>query len=246
MRTRGLSQEGLKLIACVTMLLDHVGAILVIALFYRNPSAFLLGTYDALRLIGRLSFPIYCFLLAEGSAHTRDPLRYGLRLAVCALITEIPYDYAFWGGVDWQFQNVMMTLLIGFCGLEATKKCPNPWLKLLVAVPFVLLGKLVRGDYMGQGILLIFLFGLTRDIPHKLIVQFFGMWFIFSPNHAMMLNWLDSFSVTLQEWAVLALIPIHLYSGEKRTNSKWLQWAFYLFYPAHLLVLLFCRNILMG
>ena len=246
MRTRGLSQEGLKLIACVTMLLDHVGAVLVIALFYRNPSAFLLGAYDALRFIGRLSFPIYCFLLAEGSAHTRNPFRYGLRLAVCALITEIPYDYAFWGGMDWQHQNVMMTLLVGFCGLEAMKKCSNIWWKLLVAVPFVLLGKLVRGDYMGQGILLIFLFGLTREIPHKGSVQFLGMWFIFSPNHAMMLNWLSRFSISLQEWAVLALIPIHLYTGEKRTASRWVQWAFYLFYPVHLTVLWICSNCLQG
>ncbi len=244
MRTRGLSQEGLKLIACVTMLLDHVGAILVIDLFYRNPSGFLLDLYENLRLIGRLAFPIYCFLLVEGSIHTRNPLRYGLRLAVCALITEIPYDYAFWGGLDWQYQNVMVTLLLGFCGLEAMKKCPNLLLKLWAAIPFVILGKLAGGDYLEEGVMLIFLFALTRDIPHRQIVQFFGMWFIFSPNHAMMLNWLDGFSITLQEWAVLALIPIHFYSGEKRTNSKWVQWAFYLFYPVHLLVLLCCKHLI--
>lgn len=246
MRTGGISQEGLKVIACVTMLLDHVGAILVIGLFYRNPSGVLMDLYETLRLIGRLAFPIYCFMLVEGSVHTRNPLRYGLRLAICALITEIPYDYAFWGGMDWQYQNVMVTLFLGFCGLEVMKKCPNLLWKLPVAALFVIFGKLARGDYLGEGMMLIFLFALTRDMPHKRIMQFFGMWFIFSPNHAMMLNWLGGFSVTMQEWAVLALIPIHLYSGQKETRSKCVQWAFYLFYPAHLLILLLCSYYVLG
>lgn len=60
---RSLSQESLKLIACVTMLLDHIGAVFLPGYY----------TYYALRILGRLSFPIYCFLLVEGAHHTRNP-----------------------------------------------------------------------------------------------------------------------------------------------------------------------------
>ena len=237
MERKGLSQECLKLLACIAMLLDHLGATVVINLFYRNPSDALLELYEALRLIGRLAFPIYCFLLAEGSFHTRNPMRYGLRLALCALLSELPYDFALRGGIDWQHQNVMVTLFLGFCAMEAMKRCPKCIWKLVAAVPFAIAAEFAGGDYGAEGLALVVLFALTRDMTRKRILQFFGMWFIFSPNHAMMLNWVGKFAVTVQEWAVLALIPIHAYSGKKRTSNKAVQWGFYLFYPLHLLVL---------
>lgn len=237
MDRKGISQEGLKLIACATMLLDHIGAVIVLELFYNDPSEPLLALYEALRLIGRLAFPIYCFLLAEGSAHTRNPVRYGIRLAIGALLSEIPFDLAFSGGFSWQHQNVMVTLLLGFLAVEVIKKCPNLPMKLLAAVPIALLAEWARGDYGAEGVMLIVLFALTREAPHRRIIQALGMWFIFSPMHAMALNWIGGISITTQEWAVLALVPIHFYSGRKATGSKALQWAFYLFYPAHMLAL---------
>ena len=100
-RKFGLSQEGLKLIACVTMLIDHIGAV-----FF--PYAI------GLRIIGRISFPIYCFLLAEGVHHTRSPLKYGLRLLLVAVISELPYDFLFYGRFTWLRNSVMVTLLLGF------------------------------------------------------------------------------------------------------------------------------------
>lgn len=223
MSKRGLSQEGLKLIACVTMLIDHIGAVLC--------------PMVGLRIIGRLAFPIYCFLLAEGSAHTRNPMRYGLRLALCMVLSELPYDLAIYGGFTWQHQNVMVTLLLAFLALEAMKKCPNLPLKLLCTVPFMLAAEWLHSDYGGEGVALVVLFALTRELPNAKLWQFFGMWFLFSPSHLMALNWIGGFSMTVQEWAVLALIPICLYTGRKVTKSKTVQRGFYLFYPVHLLVL---------
>ena len=85
MQKRGLSQEGLKLIACATMLLDHIGAVIVMDCFENatgaNKSA-LLDLYEMLRMVGRLAFPIYCFLLVEGSTYTRNSKRYGMRLLI--------------------------------------------------------------------------------------------------------------------------------------------------------------------
>lgn len=240
MQKRGLSQEGLKLLACITMLLDHIGAVTVMACFETATGAnrgMLLDLYEILRMIGRLAFPIYCFLLVEGSVHTRNPRRYGLRLLAAALLSEIPYDLALYGAVTWQHQSVMVTLLLGFLMLEVMKKCPRLLLRLLVIVTFAYLAQWMNTDYGADGILVIALFGLTRQLPRRAVWQFFGLWCIFSPFHLMALNWLSQFSVTVQELAALAAVPIALYDGRKTTKSKVVQTAFYLFYPAHLLAL---------
>ena len=240
MQKRGLSQEGLKLIACITMLLDHIGLVIVMDCF-ENATGAAKGTwldiYEILRTIGRLAFPIYCFLLVEGYAHTSNPKRYGFRMLLVALLSEIPYDLVCYGQINWQRQNVMVTLLLGLWMLEAMKRCPHWLLRLLALMPFAYLAQQLHTDYGAKGILVIAMFALTREMPYKLLLQLFGLWFIFSPSHLMALNWLSKFSVTTQELAVFSLVPIALYDGRKITKSRALQWAFYLFYPVHLLVL---------
>ena len=240
MPKRGLSQEGLKLIACVTMLLDHIGATIVLAAFYQAPVAEkgkLLEIYETLRIIGRLAFPIYCFLLVEGAFYTKNAKRYGVRLLIGALLSELPFDLAFSGGIDHQSQSVMITLLLGFVMLQIMKQCPNLVLKLVTVLPFAFIAEKLSTDYGWMGIAVIAVFALTRELPYKHLLQFFGMWFIFSPNHLMMLNWLSGFDYTIQELCVFALVPIALYSGQKAIKSKAVQWIFYLFYPVHLAVL---------
>lgn len=240
MQKRGLSQEGLKLIACVTMLIDHIGATIVLTCLHQSAGAeraMLLQWYELLRAVGRISFPVYCFLLSEGAVYTHDPKRYSLRLLIAALLSEIPYDLAIYGNLNLQHQSVMVTLLLGFAMLRGMKKCTGILLKLLLILPFAVLAEWLHTDYGAEGILVIAVFGLTRELPHKHILQFFLLWFVFSPGHRMMLNWLDVFSVSVQEWAVFAVVPIALYDGHKVTRSKAVQWAFYLFYPMHLLAL---------
>lgn len=235
-----LSQEGLKTVACVSMLIDHIGAILVLNCYYQAAPAeraAWLELYELLRVIGRLAFPIYCFLLVEGTFHTKNPTRYGLRLLLAALLAELPFDLAFSGAVDWQSQSVMVTLLLGFLLLEAMKKLPHLLLKLLAVLPFAAAADYLGTDYGAKGILVIALFAFTRELPHSLLWQFLGLWFIFSPGHLMLLNWLAGGGVEIQEMAILAVMPIALYSGRKATQSTALQWAFYLFYPVHLLIL---------
>jgi len=240
MPKRGLSQESLKMIACITMLIDHIGATIVLDCFYRAAGAekaMLLELYNGLRIIGRLAFPIYCFLLVEGISHTRNPKRYGLRLLIGALLSEIPYDLAFYGGINLQEQSVMITLLLGFVMLLAIRKVPQLILKLLLVIPFALAAKAMHTDYGAKGILVIAAFAFTRELPRKHLWQFFLLWFIFSPNHLMMLNWLSGFKITIQEWASLSVVSLALYSGHKLTDNRILQWGFYLFYPVHLLIL---------
>lgn len=246
MQKRGLSQEGLKVIACLTMLVDHIGATIILTQLRQSvgaEKAMLLEWYEILRTVGRISFPIFCFLLSEGAARTHDPKRYGLRLLIAAVLSEIPYDLAFYGEINWLHQNVMVTLLLGFVMLRMMEKCRGWLWKLLIILPFAVMAEWLCADYGAEGILVIAVFALTREVPYKHLLQFFLLWFIFSPSHLMILSWLNQFTITVQEWAALAVLPIALYDSRKVTKSKAVQWAFYLFYPAHLMGLYLLQTI---
>ena len=227
MKEKGLSQEGLKLLACLTMLLDHIGATLV-------PGW-------TLRIIGRLAFPIFCFLLAEGAHYTKNPAKYAFRLAIGAILSEIPFDFALFGGWTWYYQSVMLTMLLGFGALFAMGNCQNGLWKCLIVLPFALTAEWLQTDYGGAGVLLIAMFGLTRKVPHRNFVQTIAMgvliWFLMPGAPVPVLGR----EIPIELFGVLAMVPVALYSGKKRTHKKAAQWAFYLFYPVHLGVLYLIR-----
>ena len=154
MNKKIFSQEALKIIACVTMLLDHVGAVFM-------PTMANYNLYYALRIIGRLAFPIYCFLLAEGVAHTKNPVKYGLRLFVGVLLAEIPFDLALFGKFSWAHQSVMVTLLLGF-GMALIMNMLDRT-KLVPVIIFGFLAELFQCDYGIWGIAMIALFVMTRE-----------------------------------------------------------------------------------
>lgn len=223
MSKRPLSQEGLKFLACAIMLLDHIGATLI--------------PWGTLRIIGRLAFPIFCFLLAEGAHYTRNPRNYLLRLGIGAILSELPFDLALFGSWSWQHQSVMITLLLGAMALLAMKRMTQPLLKILVLLLFACLADFMNTDYGGAGVLMIALFGLTRERKYGWLVQLLGMYLIcrwIIPGGAV---WFIGRYVFIEIFAILALIPIWLYSGKKSTSSRAVQWAFYLFYPVHLWIL---------
>lgn len=223
MSKRPFSQEGLKFLACAIMLLDHIGATLI--------------PWGTLRIIGRLAFPIFCFLLAEGAHYTRNPRNYLLRLGIGAILSELPFDLALFGSWSWQHQSVMITLLLGAMALLAMKRMTQPLLKILVLLLFAFLADFMNTDYGGAGVLMIALFGLTRERKYGWLVQLLGMYLIcrwIIPGGAV---WFIGRYVFIEIFAILALIPIWLYSGKKSTSSRAVQWAFYLFYPVHLWIL---------
>ena len=109
---RGLTGTALKLIAVVTMFLDHIGAAILestaiwvilddaaettIDYFFNSSALEVIRNADViLRAIGRVSFPIFCFLLVEGFLHTKNLRKYFLQLGVFALLSEVPFDLAF-------------------------------------------------------------------------------------------------------------------------------------------------------
>lgn len=223
MTKRPLSQEGLKFLACAIMLLDHIGATLI--------------PWGTLRIIGRLAFPIFCFLLAEGAHYTRSPRNYLLRLGIGAILSELPFDLALFGSWSWQHQSVMVTLLLGAMALLAMKRMTQPLLKILVLLLFACLADFMNTDYGGAGVLLIGLFGLTRERKYGWVIQLLGMYLICRWIIPGGVVWFIDRYVFIEIFAILALIPIWLYSGKKSTSSRAVQWAFYLFYPVHLWIL---------
>lgn len=226
MEKRGLSQEALKAIACVTMLLDHIGAIFV--------------SGYTLRIVGRIAFPIFCFLMAEGAYYTKNSRKYACRLVVGALLSEIPFDLAFRRSLTLQTQSVMVTLLLGFLAIEAIQKTNSGIIKFAITAIGFLLGWLFKTDYGGYGVLLIILLSQTR-----------GQWWLQTILVAVVAWMMNSakipflgIKIPIEMFAVLAMIPIGLYSGKKASGSKVVQWAFYLFYPVHLTVLVCIRYLI--
>lgn len=220
MKRKIFSQEGLKLLACVTMLLDHIGAVFV-------PGY-------ALRIIGRIAFPIYCFLLVEGVAQTRNEKKYGLRLLLGALLAEIPFDLLFYGGLTMAHQSVMLTLLLGFGMIVWSRKRKQYLLPVCICF---FAAEFLGTDYGGWGILLIAVFMVTMEKNHEVWLQAIGMALVFLAMDSVRVPFLG-LRVPIQLFGLAAMLPIGLYSGEKLTRSKAVQIGFYLFYPVHLLVLL--------
>ena len=228
MKNKGISQEVLKLIACITMFIDHFGHAIVPHL----PVPYMVELYYACRVIGRIAFPIYCFLLVEGMQKTRNPYKYILRLAIGILLAELPFDILFEGGISWEAQSVMVTLTLGAVMILCMEKTEKDWLKLLLAVPFAIVAELAKSDYGGWGIAMIAVFTLFDKASNQIV----GLLLV---NYLM-----DSVPVPflgvklpIQLYAAVAMLPISFYSGRKLNYSRVLQWGFYLFYPLHLLLL---------
>lgn len=207
-----IDRSVLKWIAVLTMVIDHVGAILFPDQIW-------------MRVIGRVAFPVYAYCLAEGFRYTSDYRRYLGRLALFAILSEIPFDLAFYG-VPFSFahQNVFFTLTLGLILLWVLERCREQL--LLCAGAFAVLCFLAQAlhmDYGAGGLLMVFAFYLAQQGTSPWIG-----WGIF-----VFIN-LFGYAGGLQWAAILALLPIGLYSGKA---GKKKQRFFYWIYPLHLLLL---------
>ena len=220
----GLSGSTLKLIAVVTMLIDHTGAAVVgrmlllmnrIAEPERYANIQLL--YRWMRGIGRLAFPIFCFLLVEGFFHTRSVKKYAVRLFVFALISELPFDYALKASVPfWDKQNVYFTLLIGLLVMWAMEEWKDCWWIQVTAIGAgMFFADALMTDYNFKGVFLIAVLYLFHD--HRLYQCIAG-----------------GAAIAWEAWAPLSFPLCFLYNGKRGLRLRYL---FYWFYPGHLIVL---------
>lgn len=214
-----LSNSSLKTIAAITMLIDHIGLVIIPYIPSMSPY------YHTFRDIGRIAFPIFCFLMIEGFCHTSNRKKYGISLFLFALLSEIPFDLAIAANDSvLLYQNVMFTLLIGclmIWGIEYFYG--RLWLQFLITALALGLSNLIRSDYSWKGIVLILILYVFRYDKFSRTVA-------------------GSISL-LWEWkAIFAFIPINLYNGKRGwIKGPLAKYAFYLFYPAHLLILFLLR-----
>ena len=227
-RSRGLDGGALKCIAAALMLTDHVGAIL-------------LPEVPVLRCVGRLAFPIFAFFIAEGYAHTRDFGRYFRRLAILAVVSEIPFNLENGAVFDLTRQNVLFTFclaLLTLRGLEALgrERGFGRWAGcgLVLAAGFAA-GELLRTDYGGWGVVTVALLQLCRDGKYAKLWLLLAMAAVNGLGMGSLTVPVFGGEMPIQIFAVAALPVIWLYNG--RAGPKGLRRAFYVFYPAHLLVL---------
>ncbi len=237
-----LSNSILKIIAVLTMLLDHIGA----AVLYNLPGCTLqstyalwpgcpvtlYGLYRILRNIGRISFPIYCFLLVEGFFHTKSKKKYAFRLFLFALISEVPFNLAFLNApFSFQMQNVFFTLLFGLLCMMALDKQKQLALtknfssnvqtsnSLSIILFFIGLATILKTDYYGAGIILIVIF-------------------YYYHNNRKMACIIGYLSFLWEPFCFPAFLCLPFYNGKKGLSMKYF---FYFFYPVHLLFLYFLK-----
>ena len=222
----GLSGTALKLAACITMLIDHIGASCIEATYgvaYRTPPQ-IVQLDLVLRLIGRLAFPIFCFLLVEGFLHTHDVKKYIGRLFLFMAFFKTPFH---WGN-----QNVYWTLALGVLAMAMLQKSENAdgnaaWTGRLAALGCAVVAQLAGTDYGAIGVALIVALYLTRNSRQKQCIL----------GAVLML-----FEIT----APLAFVLLWFYNGERGRCPQWAKWAFYGFYPAHLTLLALVTNLLLA
>lgn len=211
----------LKVLAIVAMLLDHIAAVF---LSY--------GTmpYMLMRGFGRIAFPIFCFLIVEGYFHTRDVKKYMFRLAGFAIISEIPFDLCFYHKFFyWEHQNVFFTLLVGLVAICTIDKIRKQFsasyvqglvLQFAVIILAMIVAWFLRTDYQMLGILIIMAFYVNRGNMVQIALSLFVITLCLGNS--------------IQFYSLFALFPLCLYNGEKGPSMRY---VFYVFYPAHLLIL---------
>lgn len=237
-RFRILDGFTLKWIAIVSMVIDHFGSIIMDgvlapyrvdgAIYFTADMPWFIRSAPLIKMVcealGSIAFPIFCFLLVEGFLHTQNRLRYGLRMGLFALISEIPFNLAHSQTV-WHpsLQNVMFTLCIGILTPYAIawaqeRLSASRATSILSVIGITLAGAglafLVRGEYVFLGIACIVLLYMLRSNRYLQLAGFAPL-LIVSP------------------WILLAVPPVAAYNGQRGHGS---QYFFYVFYPAHFLV----------
>lgn len=228
---RILSGSALKMIAIITMLIDHSALVLLSRYAPANIPLFTIGTkgyslYRICRDVGRAAFPIFCFLLVEGFIHTRSRKKYGLNLLLFACISEIPWNFMFSNTWTYEKQNVFFTLFLGylaFCAIEYFWE--NQPVQLLCLAGLFLVSCYLDADYGWRGYIFLLIMYWFRN--YKACQAIIGSCWLY------------------YEWkACFAFISINMYNGKRGfIKGKAAKYFFYVFYPLHIAVLVILRQI---
>lgn len=217
----GLSSFFLRILALLATACDYAG----LAMLPRHPS---------LRLVGRLAFPIFCFLLVQGFVHTRDRRHYALRLLALALLCEIPFDILHFGipfaPIE---QNAVFSLLLSLETLEILRRLRGTWLTI-PAIPAAGAAAILLGVSFGWlGPVLCAAFYLCRKERMHLILAAVLLPLLYGMS--LFILWPGESFAQLSLASPLCAIPIGLYNGKPGRSGNLLH---IVSYAAPLLLLL--------
>lgn len=239
-----LSGTTLKFIAVISMLLDHIGAVLVYPLYQNHIFANIrlwYYIYYIMRGIGRLAFPIYAFLLVEGFIHTRSKMKYALNLLLFAIISEMPFDLALGHELTHLTDNVFFTLFLALLCIWSIETAQNQLearfkentsmqvrlgsylgVVIVLTAAFASMAYLLDTDYDMFGVILVSVLYLFRY--SRLFQGLLG--------YTCFLKW---------AWSFPAFFFIQFYNGKRGIGLKYF---FYAFYPVHLMILYYISKYL--
>lgn len=210
----------LKIIALITMVIDHFGAIF-------QPDLL------ELRIIGRVAFILYAFMIAEGVFYTKNIGEYIRKLFLWAMISEMPFDLCFYDEFFFlDKQNVFWTLLFAVIGLSVIKSKVHFLIKIMVGLAFIILAYLLKTDYSWYGVVVIYLFYLLRNIT---VMQYTAI------NMISILTAFKVKTLSAQLFSFVGFIPIAMYNG--KLGRKMGQ-IYYGFYAIHISLFYVLRKIL--
>ena len=240
-RKMDISSAGLHILAMGFMLCDHLWA----ALF---------PAQEWLTCVGRLAFPLFAFMVAEGCAHTRDMRRYMGRMLCWAILSEIPFNLMAGGRAFYPYhQNVLWTFLLSLLLIALIEKCrarfrpgPAAFLSVGLAAAGFILGFAAMADYYGAGVLTVLTFYFFRGKTWKeRLLQLICLYIL---NVELLGGYCYEFhllghtvEIAQQSLALLSLPLIWFYRGRQGLHSKAFQYFCYAFYPVHMLLLAAAR-----
>lgn len=257
-----LSSSNIRYLACLFMLIDHIGSCILFGRFN--------NIYIISRGIGRLAFPLFCFLLAEGVYYSRGAINYLARLLALAIISEPIFDFSHGKlYMDFSSQNTVFTLFISaivLITIKRTANIPVRYARVSLNTCVILIGciltYMIKSDYSIKGVLMcVFMYYLCRSSEYlsfingaypiekqaiflsKITCIFFLVLYvpailklmISSPfTNSFYSDYLEP-AFNIQILAIFSIFIIMRYNGQK--GSAMSKWIYYSFYPVHLLVL---------
>ncbi len=223
-KNNGITGSTLKIVAITVMLIDHIAASVLdyyLATFSEKSNAYYLLTLldGFMRLVGRLGFPIFIFLLVEGFKYTHSRLKYARNLLIFAFISEIPFNLTFCGGkiLCPEYQNVFFTLFLGLVCIwlidivnrDEKKKIPSVF-EYLGPVFAGLLGMQLFSNCVFSGIVI----GFFSEEPYYLSGLVLVKFFTQAPIYFLAL-------CTLGGIAALIFCIVFFKKSEKEKRSKY-------------------------
>ena len=234
----------LHILAMIFMLSDHLWII-----FFPNQ----LWLYA----LGRLTFPIFAFMIVEGFFRTKNRKKYLIRIFIFAIISEIPFNLFSSLAMRkvtmlfYPYNNVLWTFLIALCGLNLLEEIENfknldkviRFLeKITISFISIMMAYLIKSDYLGYGVITVFIFYFFREKNYRNIffqtISIIILNIFIMPDYEFPFNFFGKeIFIKVQIFALFSLPIIWLYNGKQGIHNNFIKYMFYFFYPLHLLLI---------